>query len=176
MKKDYAILDTIFTRSSYRGTFKDIPVPREDLEAIIKAGIAAPSGCNRQTPAFVAIDDKEKIDIIRKAFPRPSSETAPAFIMVFTQKIVGIDGHYYHVEDYAAAIQNMLLAIKALGYESCWYQGGVRACSDEFKALVNMPDNFTFVCLLPIGIAAEEVKMLQGKKSFEERAWFNEYL
>jgi len=175
MKSDKNIFDVLFSRSSYRGKYKDSPVPREDLELIIKAGIAAPSGCNRQTPVFVAIDDKDKISAIRKAFPRPSTQTAPAFIMVFTQKIVGIDGYYYNVEDYAAAIENMLLTIKALGYESCWYQGGVRACADEFRALVKLPEQYSFVCLLPVGIAEDEVSMLLDKKIFSERAWFNEY-
>ena len=40
-------LDTIFSRTSYRGSFKEEPIPREDLTAIMEAGIAAPSGCNR---------------------------------------------------------------------------------------------------------------------------------
>ncbi len=175
MKSEKNALEIIFSRSSYRGKYKDAAVPREDLELIIKAGIAAPSGCNRQTPVFVAVDDAEKVSAIRTAFPRPSIMTAPAFIMVFTQKIVGIDGHYYNVEDYAAAIENMLLTIKTLGYESCWYQGGVRACAEEFRKLVNLPEQFNFVCLLPVGLAAEEVSMQLDKKEFSERAWFNEY-
>ncbi len=37
-------LDTIFSRSSYRGDYKPVPVPRGDLTAIMKAGMAAPSG------------------------------------------------------------------------------------------------------------------------------------
>jgi|GEM_PF-88023 len=167
-------LDLIFSRSSYRGAFIQEAVPRCDLELIVKAGIAAPSGCNCQTPAFVIMDDSDKCDIIKKIFPKPSCQSAPAFIMVFTQSIPGIDGHFYNVEDYSAAIENMLLAIKALGYESCWYQGGVRNCAEEFKALAKMPDNFRFVCLLPVGKAADEVISIKNKKTFEERAWINE--
>ena len=170
-----SVFDVIFSRSSYRGSFSSKPVPKEDLKLIVNAGIAAPSGCNCQTPAFVIVDDAEKCKCIKDAFPRPSIQSAPAFIMVFTQSIPGIDGHFYNVEDYAAAIENILLAIKALGYESCWYQGGVRSCAEVFRRLVGMPDIYTFVCLLPVGVAAEEASPIKTKKSFEERAWFNCY-
>lgn len=169
-------LELILSRSSYRGKFLSDSVPRNHLKLIVESGIAAPSGCNCQTPAFVIVDDDDKCCAIKKLFPRPSCITAPAFILVFTQQIPGIDGHFYNIEDYAAAIENMLLAIKALGYESCWYQGGVRSFADDFKALVQMPDNFRFVCLLPVGKAADEVLPQKNKKQFEERAWFNSFI
>lgn len=117
-------LNTIFNRSSYRGSFKNEPVPREDLAMILKAGIAAPSGCNRQTPSFIAVDEEELVKGVKQIFPNPSCQTAPAFILVFTQEIAGIDGHFYNVQDYGAAVENMLLAMKSLGYDSCWYEGG----------------------------------------------------
>ena len=169
-------LEAIMTRHSYRGKYQSTPVPREDLVKIMEAGLAAPSGCNKQTTSLIAVDDPAVLEKLHKVIRPAAGETAPAMICVLTRRIIAYRDKCFAVQDYSAAIQNMLLAAVELGYESCWYQGGVRACSDEFKALVNMPDNFTFVCLLPIGIAAEEVKMLQGKKSFEERAWFNEYL
>ena len=31
----------------------------------------------------------------------------------------------FAIQDYSAAIENMLLAIIALGYESCWYEGHI---------------------------------------------------
>ena len=50
-------IETILARSSYRGEYQNIPVPREDLIAIMEAGLAAPSGCNQQTTSIIAIDD-----------------------------------------------------------------------------------------------------------------------
>ena len=173
--KGNPVLNTIFDRSSYRGAFRDIPVPRHDLELILKAGIAAPSGCNRQTTAFVAVDDPEKVRAVKAIFDRPSGQSAPAFIMVFAQEAVAADGHFYHIEDFAAAMENMLLAIKALGYESCWYQGNVRDCAKELAAVVNMPERYQLKGLLPVGIPADEPVKLKVKKPFETRAWFNEY-
>lgn len=37
---------------------------------------------------------------------------------------------YFAVQDYSAAIENMLLAIVELGYQSCWYEGHI---TDEDK-------------------------------------------
>lgn len=166
-------LDTIFSRTSYRGSFKEEPIPREDLTAIMEAGIAAPSGCNRQTTSLIAVDDPKLLRKIKDLYPNPSCQTAPAFILVLTQQIVGVDGHYYHVQDYAAAIENMLLAMKSLGYESCWYEGNVRPHAAQIADLLKIPDGISLVCLLPVGIAADEVVRTKGKKLFQERAWFN---
>ena len=44
-------------RYSYRGKYLPTPVPREHLMKIMEAGCAAPSGCNKQTTSFIAVDD-----------------------------------------------------------------------------------------------------------------------
>lgn len=51
------VLDAIYARHSYRGKFKNEPVPKSDLIAIMEAGLAAPSGCNKQTTSLMAVDD-----------------------------------------------------------------------------------------------------------------------
>ena len=52
-------LDTIMTRRSYRGKYKNQPVPREDLQKILEADLAAPSGCNKQATSLICVDDAE---------------------------------------------------------------------------------------------------------------------
>ena len=42
--------DVIRKRASYRAAFQEDPVPREDLEKIVDAGIRAPSGKNAASP------------------------------------------------------------------------------------------------------------------------------
>jgi len=39
-------LEAIKERTSYRGGYKNTPVPRDDLTKIMQAGLTAPSGCN----------------------------------------------------------------------------------------------------------------------------------
>lgn len=50
-------LELIHSRHSFRGEYQAVPVKREDLIKIMQAGIDAPSGCNKQTTSFIAIDD-----------------------------------------------------------------------------------------------------------------------
>ena len=171
------VIDAIHTRHSYRGKFKDIPVPREDLVTIMKAGIAAPSGCNKQTTSMIAIDDPEVLKKLHGVIHPDVGQTAPAAICVLTQRICAYRDKCFAVQDYSAAIQNMLLAIVDLGYQSCWYEGHItdddRIC-DKMAQILNIPADYELVCFLPVGIA-ESDPAVPRKKSFEERAWFNSF-
>ena len=82
------VLNAVFSRHSYRGRYKDIPVPREDLREIMAAGLAAPSGCNKQTTSLIAVDDPEILGRLRAVIDPPVGETAPAAICVLTQRVV----------------------------------------------------------------------------------------
>ena len=169
------MLEIIKNRSSYRGTYLDTPVPRADLLAILEAGAAAPSGCNKQTTSFIAVDDQKLLREIKSLITPPIAETAPAFILVLTQKIYAYRDKCFQVQDYSAAIENMLLAIKALGYESCWYEGHITDDDDIAGAIakhVGIPETYKLVCILPVGKAAEEVRITE-KKPLNSRVWFN---
>ena len=81
------------------------------------------------------------------------------------------------MQDYSAAIQNMLLAISELGYESCWFEGHITdddRIDLKIAAILNVPDNYNLVCFLPVGVA-EKTPTAPKKKAFEERAWFNSF-
>lgn len=168
-------LEVIKNRTSYRGKYKDTPVPKEDLIKILEAGISAPSGCNKQTTSFIAVDDRKLLSEIKSLIIPPIAETAPAFILVLTQKIYAYRDKYFHVQDYSAAIENMLLAIKALGYESCWYEGHITdddGIADNIAKHIGIPDAYKLVCILPVGKPAENTTNVV-KKPFDSRVWFN---
>ena len=107
----------------------------------------------------------------------PVGETAPAVICVLTQRINAYRDKCYAVQDYSAAIENMLLTIVELGYQSCWYEGHI---TDEdnigykMAQVLGVSDEYELVCFLPVGIA-EDGPFVPKKKSFEERAWFNHF-
>ena len=170
------IIDIINHRHSYRGKYKPISVPREDLITIMQAGLNAPSGCNKQTTSLIAVDDKDILQKLHNVINPPVGETAPAIICVLTQRINAYRDKCFAVQDYSAAIENMLLALVELGYQSCWYEGHI---TDEDKIgyqmaqILNVPDDYELVCFLPIGIPEENI--LPKKRSFEERAWFNTF-
>ena len=142
-------VETINKRHSYRGKYLSKQVPKEDLIKILEAGMAAPPVC----------------------------ETAPAIIVVLTQRINAYRDRCFAVQDYSAAIENMLLTIAELGYQSCWYEGHItdedRIC-DKIADILLVPKDYEVVCILPVGVAESE-PLVPKKKVFEERAWFNTF-
>lgn len=172
-----SILDLIEKRHSYRGEYESTPVPREDLVKIMKAGLAAPSGCNKQTTSLIAVDDPAVLEKLRGVIVPPVGETAPAMICVLTQRIFAYRDKCYAVQDYAAAIENMLLAITELGYQSCWFEGHITdedRIGYQMAQILGVPDEYELVCFLPVGIA-KTAAAAPRKKEFHERAWFNAF-
>ena len=171
------LFDAIFTRRSYRGMYDPSPVPKEDLRKIMEAALAAPSGCNKQTTSVIAVDDPEVMAKLHAVIDPPVGETAPAMVCVLTRKVIAYRDRTYYIQDYAAAIENMLLAITELGYASCWIEGHITdtdRIGDQMARILGVPEEYELVCFLPIGVAAEPVTE-KAKKPFEERAWFNHF-
>ena len=168
-------IEMIQKRHSYRGKYKASPIPREDLVTILEAGLAAPSGCNKQTTSLIAVDDPEILKQLHAVIDPPVAETAPAMICVLTQRVNAYRDRCFATQDYAAAIDNMLLALTALGYQSCWYEGHITDADrigDKMARILGVPEDYELVCFLPVGIAEDE-PVPPRKKPFEERAWFN---
>ena len=173
------ILECIQKRYSYRGPYKNTPVPRDDLEKIIKAGLAAPSGCNKQTTSLVGLDDRQILDSITDIIKKNGfgGKDAPAGICVLTRHIPGYADVYFNIQDYSAAIENILLAVTALGYASCWIEGQVTGNEETQKQiarLLNLSEEYIVVAYLPVGVPEKEGKRPAYKK-FSERAWYNVY-
>jgi len=166
-------LDAIKNRTSYRGEYENKPVPKEDLIKIMEAGLAAPSGCNTQTTSLIAVNDPELMEKMWEVIG--FSKNAPAMICVLTQQLIAYRDRSFYIQDYSAAIQNMLLATVDLGYETCWYEGQITDLDNigrKMADILGVPDDYDMVCFLPIGKASQPTKH-PGKKSFDERAWFN---
>jgi nitroreductase len=174
------LFDAIAKRHSYRGVFKDQPVPREDLRRIVQAGLLAPSGMNAQTTTFVIVDDLAITSQIGAMHLRNKAvQTASAFIACITDKIPSpVYGDVsFQVEDCSAAVENILLAITALGYASVWVDGWLRAGQNAeiIGRLLGVPESKVVRILLPVGIAEDTNPKRPEKKPFEERAWFNRF-
>lgn len=171
--------EVIARRHSYRGPFEERPVPREDLCRIVQAGLQAPSGRNAQTTTFVIVDDA---DLVRQITSLPGAnmalQQARALIacIVDRQPQAVYEGHHFQIEDCAAAVENMLLAITALGYASVWIDGWLRLQdrAATIGRLLGVPADKVIRVLLPIGVPVEAWPQKE-KKPFAERAWFNRY-
>ena len=173
------IFEAIAKRHSYRGTFGDQNVPRVDLKGIVQAGLQAPSGKNEQTTTFVIVDDP---DLVRQIGAMPSANKAIQQAQAFVACILDLrpeavyEGHDFQIEDCAAAVENMLLAITALGYATVWLDGALRV--DDIAArvgrILGVPGNRSVRILLPLGAALQPGSQKE-KLPFDQRAWFNQY-
>lgn len=75
-------IDAIMNRHSYRGKYRNEKIPREDLLLIGEAGLAAPSGCNKQTTSLIIVDDQEILKKLHQVIIPHIGESAPAMICV----------------------------------------------------------------------------------------------
>jgi len=139
-------LEAISGRRSIR-KFKDNPIPDEMLQAILTAGIQAPSGKNRQPWRFIVVKQDKRLELIRimrqqiaKAKTRGEDlgssewttnvmEQAPVTVFIFNpdgslpwlaHSIDQMFTDMVDIQSIGAAIQNMLLAALELGIGSLW--------------------------------------------------------
>ncbi len=147
---DMKFFDVIYARRSVR-KFTSEPVPIDVLEAIVQAGLEAPTGCNAQLRQYLIITDPQVMDRLRMF---RDVDGAPAAIVQLIEPAATQWGDY-HLQDAAASIQSMLLAAVALGYASCWVEGQVRRSQYELRQMLNIPPTLDVSAILPIGRAAE---------------------
>jgi nitroreductase len=140
-------LEAIRKRRSVREYTGD-PIPKKDLETIVDAGRLAATGSNRQPWDFIVITDREMIGKLKVA--SEWMERAGAIIAVVMDP-----SSRWWVEDGSAAVENMLIASTALGYGSCWLEGYTLPREEEFKALLNIPEEKRLLTLVPIGVPVE---------------------
>jgi len=170
------LFEAIEQRYSYRGEFTAEKIGRADLERVVRAGIRAPSGCNAQTTSFVIVDDPERIAKMAEIVGKPVVATAAAVIVCVADHRPVYHELAFGVEDCSAAVENMLLAITALGYASVWLDGVLRreGRAASVAALLHIPQNLEVRVILPVGIPANPGAPRE-RKPFEERAWFNRF-
>lgn len=116
-----AVIDNIMTRTSVR-QFTGQPIAKDTLEAIVKAGMAAPSAVNKQPWAFVVVTDRAILDSLMAVHPYSNLKTATAAIVVCGDMDKTLDGasREYWVQDCSAATENILLAAHAYGLGAVW--------------------------------------------------------
>ena len=161
-------LDIIMSRTSIR-SFTGDPVSKEQLETILKAGMAAPSAMNGQPWRFVVVTDKEKIaSVFGSGFRGEMFTQAGAVIVVcgettqmrkpFGQPDAPEEDmpNKFWYEDCSAAAQNILLAAKALGLGAVWTAGypAMERVSSIAYAL-GIPEKVIPLCVIPVGVPAE---------------------
>ncbi len=126
--------------------FLDEPVPRTDLEQMVKAASWAPTGCNRQMWKFIILDKSDDIHWFGQFSGMGWVAKAPALVLF----VLDPETEYWR-EDGSAAVQNFMLAARALGYGTCWVQGQIVPHEAAIKKQFVIPPTWRVLAVVPVG-------------------------
>jgi nitroreductase len=168
--------DVIEKRYSHKEGFLPDAVPLDDLEKIAAAGLAAPSGMNRQCVKLVILKDREALQPLCGVSPTIGLRTAPSAIALLTDSSSDTGFHNFELEDYAAAAENMLLAAVASGYVSLWldYPYFNDDTHKAALALLGAPETHRLRVMLPVGLPDGDGAR-RGKLPFEARVSYGRF-
>jgi nitroreductase len=156
------MLDVIKSRRSVR-RFTKQAVDEKLVQEIIEAGTCAPSGLNNQPWKFVVIRNPEiKEKLAELTHYRTIIQGAPLCIAVFLDTALSYD-RTKDIQAIGACMQNMLLAIHALGLGGVWL-GEILKNSEKVKALLRVPSALDFMAVIALGYADEKPVSAQRKK------------
>ncbi len=169
------VIKTILERRAVR-KYEDRPVSREDLELIVKCGQYAATGMGVQPWHFTVVTDRKVLDKLSEAnkeimladpnTPAPVLESirsgqfdtyrgAPCAVLVS-----GEGTGQNTIADCANAVENMAIAAKALGLDSC-YLASFQVClnapgGETLKRELGIPEGYVPNFALSIGYGAEK--------------------
>lgn len=146
--KSKAVLENIAERKSVR-KYLNRSVEEDKIDAMVKAGMAAPSGMDRRPWEFVVVTDRVVLDSMAAKLPYAKMLTgAPLAIVVCGDTT---RSSYWYL-DCSAATQNVLLAAEALGLGAVWtaaypYEDRI----DVVRQNTGLPEHIVPLCVIPIG-------------------------
>ena len=161
------VLSNMMARRSIR-KYLDKPVEHEKLEVIVKCGINAPSGMNRQPWIVRVVEDQKLIADVNEVFKQENPEqvardkdfknmfrNAPNLICVCTPANGGGE------LDAGLLGENMMLAAQSMGLGTCCLGGPVRfLLSNEkckfFLDRLDIPADYKLNYILAIGYPDEQ--------------------
>ncbi|MPL66599.1 Coenzyme F420:L-glutamate ligase [bioreactor metagenome] len=174
--KSDLVMENILNRKSVRKYTKE-EVKKEQLEMLVRAGLAAPSARNSQPWLFFVINDSAILDNLAKQLPNAKMLlNAKAAIVVCgnLQKALEGDGREFWVQDCSAATQNILLAAESMGLGAVWTGAYPRKETvNIIKVELGLPEHIVPLNVIPIGWQTGEEKPKQ--KYTEENIRWNKW-
>lgn len=174
--KSDLVMEDILNRKSVRKYTKE-EVKKEQLEMLVRAGMAAPSARNSQPWLFFVINDRAILDNLAKQLPNAKMLlNAKAAIVVCgnLQKALEGDGREFWVQDCSAATQNILLAAESMGLGAVWTGAYPRKETENIiKVELGLPEHIVPLNVIPIGWQTGEEKPKQ--KYTEENIRWNKW-
>lgn len=147
----------IYARYSCR-RFTGEPVTREQLTAVMRAGMQAPSAKNEQPWEFLTVTSHKGREALAEASPYAGScRTAPAVIVALADLNRVDPGSPWWIQDMSACIENMLLEAVQLGLGAVWL--GMYPREDRVSAIraaFGLPETLIPVAAIPVGVPAAD--------------------
>lgn len=150
------VINNILARRSIR-KYKDVPVPREMLETLLQAAMAAPTAMNAQPWEFVVITDPKTLEELRGNLMFAKMKAPAAICVLGSERLMlGKAGIKFWIQDCSAATENILLAATSIGLGSVWVGiHPVMLFERTVKQILNLPAGVTPLNLIYIGYPDE---------------------
>lgn len=160
--REHPAIAAILGRRSIR-KYAPRPVEREKIDVLLECACAAPTAAGSRPWHFVVVDDRAKLDVLADAHPYGKMLfRAPLAVVVCGNPGKNENARIYWEEDCSAAMENLLVAAKALGLGSVWL--GVHHVPERAQALrviFSIPQEITVLGIAVLGYA-EEAKEPHG--------------
>jgi nitroreductase len=165
------ILDVMYARQSVR-EFADEAVSDEQIEAMLRAAMAAPSVQDFQPWHFVTVRQRKMLDRLAQVHKYATIlEDAPLAVVVCGDTEIS---ERYWVEDTCVATQNVLLAATALGMGGVWISLYPKKKHQRYvRDLLDIPERIGVLCILALGRPAEKkiAKAKYNPKRVHQEEW-----
>ncbi|MCD6399306.1 nitroreductase family protein [candidate division WOR-3 bacterium] len=163
-------LTFIFRRRSIRH-YRDKPVSKKDIIALLEAGMAAPSANDKKPWHFVVITDREKLDGLAKIHPYAEMLTE-ATLCIAVCGDLKISSRYW-VQDCSAATENILIAAANIGLGAVWLGCHPRIERKKLlKDFLRIPEDIELLSLIAAGHPAEK-KEIRTQHDMRKIHWEN---
>jgi len=160
------VYQAIKNRYSCR-SYKAEAVPEEKLNRVLESARIAPSAHNEQEWKFVVVKEKERRKrLAEAALNQNFIAEAPVVVVAValnSEKLMPSGVPNYAV-DLAIAVEHMVLTAVEEGLGTCWI-GAFN--QDEVKEILEIPEKYRVVALLPVGFPADQAGP-KSRKRLEE--------
>ena len=169
---DNETLRLISARRSHRA-YRDIPVTKEQMDALLKAAVESPSAVNRQPWHFTVVRDQGLLNEMNRAvwdemMKRSPDKRSPRFedgkfhVFYHAPAVIFISGmpdNHYTPIDGGIAVENIALAAESMGLGTV-ILGMPRDAfrhekADQFRKALHFPEGWDFVIAIAVGVPAD---------------------
>ncbi|MDR1786403.1 MAG: nitroreductase family protein [Spirochaetaceae bacterium] len=136
--------ESIFTRHFAARNFVAGEITQAELDAVLRAGVHAPSANNRQPWHFTVVRSQE---LAGEMIPNLVSGNIVIVVSAPEDTIKNGRG----ILDCGLAVENMYLAAQSAGLGSRIYTGPINSVNQKLKSRLDLPKGYSAVALVRIG-------------------------